>query len=458
MNRRQFIVGSMEGALGGFLVSQWPGNILASNGASFPLPESLFESTNADLVLLADDVFRQCVLDKIRPPEGTLKHRWMQAGTGNDFYGQWIWDAMFEVDLLALLPDKNDLIREIFQNYWDFQDRWNEKRPDYAHDMIACMIEPRNTRTWNEYPAYSQIPILGWGLERVFKRNADKELLRQSLKPLEKFHDWYWRERDVTNVGLVAVGSYSGRIQHARFETFDYECNLDDLRLTVHPARKGGDEGAWYGDICLPGITSYLIRSERSLARLAKVLGDQAMAERRQKRISKSVEAVRKYMWDEEDGTFLAVERDTLEKIKVATIGSWMPLMAEVPTRAMAGRMAECFMTERWQTPLPIPTVDRKDRRWKSDQYWRGDVWPASNYQVACGFALNGYSDIAAGIADKTIANALKNGINEHYDSMTGKPLGVPYNGMTCTVVTMMLDGLARQYKLKAKSESGRGS
>jgi glycogen debranching enzyme len=451
MKRRQFIAGSMAGALGGFAASGRPGIVSAWNVVAAPLSESLFESKDANLVRLADDVFRQCVLDKIRPPEGTLKHRWLQAGTGDDFYGQWIWDAMFEADLLALLPDRKELIREIFQNYWDFQDRWNEKRPDYAQDMIACMIEPKNTRTWNEYPAYSQIPILGWGLERVFKRNADKELLRRSLKPLEKFHEWYWRERDVTNVGLVAVGAYSGKIQHARFETFDYECNLDDLKLTVHPARKGGDEGAWYGDICLPGITCYLIGSERSLGRLAEVLGDKAMAERRRKRIDKSVEAVRKHMWDEESGTFLAVKRDTLEKIKVATIGSWMPLMAEVPTRAMAGRMAESFMTERWQTPLPVPTVDRKDRRWKSDQYWRGDVWPATNYQVACGFALNGYPDIAAGISDKTIANALKNGINEHYDSLTGKPLGVPYNGMTCTVVTMMLDGLARRFELKAK-------
>jgi len=36
---------------------------------------------------------------------------------------------MFEADLLALLPDKNELIRGIFQNYWDFQDRWNESAP-----------------------------------------------------------------------------------------------------------------------------------------------------------------------------------------------------------------------------------------------------------------------------------------------------------------------------------------
>ena len=65
---------------------------------------------------------------------------------------------------------------------------------------------------------------------------------------------------------------------------------------------------------------------------------------------------------------------------------------------------------------------------------------------------MNGYPNIAAHIVDKTVANALKNGINEHYDSMSGKPLGVPYNGMTCTIVTMMLDGLSNQYKLNVKS------
>ena len=412
---------------------------------------SIFEASDPTVLRLAEDVFRQCVLAKIKPPEGTLKHRWVQAGTGKDFYGQWIWDAMFVVDLLAILPEQREFIRETFQNYWDFQERWNQKRPQYAHDMIACMIEPRNTTSWNDFPAYSQIPLLGWGLERVYRRNADKELLRQSLGPLERFHEWYWRERDVTNIGLVAVGSYSGVVQHARFETFDFECNLDDLKLTPHPARKGAEEGAWYGDICLPGITAYLVMAERCLARLAEVLGDKAMAERRKQRIEKSVAAMRQHMWDESSGTFLALQRDTLEKIKVATIGSWMPLSADVPTEAMAKRMAETIQNEHWQTPLPIPTVDRKDRRWVSDSYWRGDVWPAPNYQVACGLAGYGYRSIAADIADKTVANAIKNGISEHYDSISGNPLGVPFLGMTCTLITLMLDGLTKTYALKVR-------
>jgi len=451
MKRRAYIHTSLAATAGSILLSRLVGSAWAAGENQAIDVKGLFESGNPDLLRMAEDVFRHCVLGKVRPPEGTLKHRWLQAGTGDAFYGQWMWDTMFEVDLLAILPGQQESIREIFQNYWDFQQRWNAKRPPYAHDMIPCMIEPKNTNGWNEYPAYSQIPILGWGLERVFRRNGDKELLRQSLGPLEKFHDWYWRERDVTDVGLVAVGSYSGEIQHARYETFDYECNLDDLKLTPHPLRKGAREGNWYGDICLPGITGYLVSAERSLARLAETLGDTAMAKRRQARIDKSVAAMRQHMWDEESGTFLAVKRDTLEKIKVATIGSWMPLMAEVPTPAMTKRMAEVFLTDHWQTPLPIPTVDRKDKRWVANSYWRGDVWPAPNYQVACGFARLGYRQIAADIADKTIANALKNGISEHYDSITGKPLGVPNLGMTCTVITMMLDGLSKQFQLKVK-------
>ncbi len=453
MNRRTFMHQSLMAGMGSLLLSRLAATGRAATAASTLDIKSLFESKDPELLRLAEDVFRQCVLGKIKPPEGIFKRRWLLAGTGNAFYGQWLWDTMFVVDLLAILPDQKEVIRDIFQNYWDFQERWNAVRPDYAHDMIPCMIEP-NRKDWNKYPAYSQIPILAWGLERVYKRNGDKELLRQSLAPLEKFHEWYWRERDVTNAGLIAVGAYSGVVQHARYETFDYECNLDDLNLTVHPTRKGPDEGAWYGDICASGNTAYLIMGENSLMRLAEIMGDTAMAKRRQQRIGKSVAAMRQHMWDEESGCFLSVKRDTLEKIKTATIGSWIPLATDVPTEAMTKRMAEAFMTEHWQTPLPITTVDRKDKRWNPNGYWRGDSWPAPNYQVAGGFAQHGYQKIAADIADKTIANALKNGISEHYHPVTGKPLGVPYIGMCCTIVTMMLDGLSSRHELKLKKTS----
>ena len=407
----------------------------------------LFDSPDPAVIRLAEKVFQKCILGKIFPAEEPLKHNWI--GPGGGYRGQWIWDTMFVVDLLSILPGQEKVIRDVFQNYWDFQALWNERMPEYTHDMVTCNIKPGqdNVKNW----PYSQIPILAWGLERVYKRNSDLELLKQCIQPTERFHEWYWRERDVTNIGLIAVGAYNGKIRYAKWETFDNECNMDGLKMTTHPTRKGEKEGPWYGDICVTGNTAYLVMAERSLLRLAQILGDKKMAARRKARIDKAVEAMRKHMWDQEAGTFLSVNRDTLEKIPVATIGSWIPLHAGIPTEAQGKRMAETLQTPNWNTPLPVPTVDRKDNRWRSNGFWRGDVWPATNYQIASGLNAYGYHDLAAAIADKTVANAIKNGISERYDSASGKKLGVEYLGMTCTIITMMLDGLCRKHQLRIK-------
>jgi len=456
MRRRRFL----EIAGSGITLAPWLQKVLAAAEGSAPTDgvvgkstdvdiRALFEANSEEVLALAEAVFRKCILEKLRPPVEPLLHTWVQPG-GPYYLGLWIWDTMFVVDLLSILPGTQHVIRGIFQNYWDFQDRWNKKMPDYARDMITVAIKtaPQEERQ------FSQIPILAWGAERVYRRNRDNDLLAQCLGRLERFHEWFWRERDVTDVGLIAVGSYSGIVQHARWETFDYDCAMDELKLTPHPTRKGPNGGAWYGDLCMAGNTAYLIMGERSLARLATIAGDAAMAARREKRIEKAVKAMHDHMWDAQAGTFLAVNRDSLEKIPVATIGSWIPLAAGVPTHAMAKRMAEVLASPAWQTPLPIPTVDRTDKRWKSGAFWRGDVWPPTNYQIASGLAAYGHNDLAAGICDKTIANAITQGISEHYDSVSGQPLGVKDYCMSCTLVTMMLDGLATAHRLKIRRSS----
>lgn len=409
--------------------------------------EGLFESDRPELLVLARRVMEHCVLAMLREPEPPLGRTWIAPG-GPHYVGQWIWDTMFVLDHLCLLPDREKQIRDIFRNYWDFQDRWNAREPGFAHDMITVAIKPHP----QEERRFSQIPILAWGVERVFRRNGDRKLLDGSLERLERFHEWYWRERDLHGNGLIAVGSYSGDVQHARWETFDYECNMDDLRMTVHPHRKGRNEGAWYGNLCVPGNTAYLIMAERSLARLAEQSGNAAMAARRKERIAKGVEGMRKHMWDENAGAFVTVGRDTLEKVPVITIGSWIPLVAGVPTQAQAKRMADVLGSPVWHTPLPVPTVDPRDSRWKSAAFWRGDVWPATNYQIATGLASYGFHDLAADIADKTVANALKNGLSEHYDSVSGKALGVPDYSMAATILSMMLDGLTKKHRLRLRN------
>ncbi len=415
---------------------------------SVPIPDldiaSIFEASSPEVLAFAKRVMEQCALEKLRKPAPPLERTWVAAG-GPHYVGQWVWDTQFVVDLISILPDRESQMREVFGNYWDFQDRWNATMPEYAHDMITVAIktDPQELRQ------FSQIPIIAWGMERVFQRNGDKQLLKEGLERLERFHQWYWRERDLHGNGLITVGAYTGNIQHARWETFDYEVNMDDLKLTKHPHRKGPDEGEWYGDICVPGNNAYLIMGERSLARLARIMGDEAMAKRSETRMEKGIQGMREHMWDEEAGTFLSVKRDTLEKIPARTIGGWIPLTAGVPTQAQADRMAEVLASPPFQTPLPVPTVGRDDPNFNPRGFWRGDVWPPTSYQIASGLAAYGHHELAADIADKNIANAIKNGISEHYNSVTGEALGVPDYSMSSVFVTMMLDGLAKEHTLK---------
>lgn len=210
------------------------------------------------------------------------------------------------------------------------------------------------------------------------------------------------------------------------------------------------ETGAWYGNLCLPGITAYLGLAENALARLADAAGDPA----------RSAAAMRRHMWDEEAGTFLAVHHETLAKVRVPTIGSWIPLHAGIPTAAQAQRMAAVLATPEWLTPLPVPTVSRRDPHWNDGKlnnpggnFWRGDVWPATNYQIADGLARAGFHELASEIATRTIRNAMRQGLSEHYDCDTGAALGVTFLGMTATVFTMALDGLAPEFQAKVNPQ-----
>lgn len=415
------------------------------------LLKPLFITKNPDLWRFTVDVYQHCIFGRMQAAEPPLKNPWLIPG--GVYVGQWIWDTTFLTDLLAILPGQRDFIRGIYQNYWDFQARWNKEKPEYAHGMVANFIAPDRGpqgftgKDWLTFPAYSQAPLLGWGVERVYKRNHDLDLVRAALPNLEAFHDWYWRERDLDGVGLVTVGAYNGKLQHARYETYDNEVDLDSLHLIPHPKRKPGpDNGPWYGDIYIPANTAYLLLSEQSLIHLAEAAGDEALAARRRPILTKGIAAMRKHMWDEKQDCFLAVQRDRLTKADTATVGGFVPLQAHIPTTAQAARMAQALASPHWSTPVPIPSVDAKDEEYRSDGFWRGDVWPSSVYQTLEGLASYGHRDVVGELAGRILDNAIKVGINEHYDSQTGAPLGVPNLGMSAVLLTIALEGLSPRH------------
>ena len=219
---------------------------LTSHAQLEQILKPLLVTRDPGLFQFAVTVYERCLLGRVMPAEAPFKHDWLVPG--GEYMGQWIWDTTFLTDLIAILPGRKEFIRGVYQNYWDFQQRWNRAKPEYAQGMLPNFIAPDsgppgfNGKEWLTMPVFSQAPLLAWGVERVFARNRDLELVRHALLGLEAFHNWYWRERDLDGFGLITVGSYSGVVQDARFETYDNEVDLDTLKLIPHPKRPAGLE------------------------------------------------------------------------------------------------------------------------------------------------------------------------------------------------------------------------
>jgi hypothetical protein len=121
MNRRNFIKVAACGSVGAGMLGGCRSMIGTLGTKPFNIRD-LFESDDEAVLALSQRIFDKCILEKIQPPVEPLLHTWVVPG-GPYYKGQWIWDTMFVVDLLSFLPEKKSVIREIFQNYWDFQDR-----------------------------------------------------------------------------------------------------------------------------------------------------------------------------------------------------------------------------------------------------------------------------------------------------------------------------------------------
>jgi hypothetical protein len=86
------------------------------------------------------DVYEHCIFRRIQPAEPPLRHPWLVPG--GVYVGQWLWDSTFLTDLLAIVPDRQQVIRGIYENFWYSQHRWSKAKPAYARDIVANFIAP----------------------------------------------------------------------------------------------------------------------------------------------------------------------------------------------------------------------------------------------------------------------------------------------------------------------------
>jgi putative isomerase len=324
------------------------------------------------------------------------------SGADDTSYGkcQLQWDTMFILNAWAPLDD-NELIRDVFRNYWNVIDN-NPEAPkgSYRYGMVPCVTNPDLPQV-----GYSQIPILAWGCLMIFNQTNDLELLETSLPYVDAFLTWYDTERDVDNDGLIEYGAYKrcsigDMVQTARFETFDFHATLDDLKLTKHPTR--GTGGAWYGNIEGVDQTCFLAISERAMIEMCQRTGRVEMMKKYERNLAKRTKAIRAKMWDPQTKFFYSLDRDTDKKIRIRTLQGFLALTAGLASEEQAEELIKQLTDPSlFWSKYPVTTSAMDEPTFKPNGFWRGDMWPPTNYLVAIGLNRYGYYDIAIELANK---------------------------------------------------------
>jgi glycogen debranching enzyme len=136
--------------------------------------------------------------------------------------------------------------------------------------------------------------------------------------------------------------------------------------------------------------------------------------------------------WDEREGFYFDRFWDgRFSKKKAAS--NFYPLIAGIPDQSKALRMLRRLLNENefWGDYI-LPTISRDDPAFKDQQYWRGTIWPPTNYLVYQGLKAYGFDAVASEFATKSANLFLRSWNNfqlcpENYDSRTGEAGGQRY-------------------------------
>lgn len=321
----------------------------------------------------------------------------------------------------------------------------------------------------------TQPPVAGFAVRRMFERATDKRLAASRaadlLPRIDVWHDWFYRHRDPSGEGLVAilhpwesgrdnavdwdeafervptagVAPYRRRdTEHTDPAHRPTKAQYDRYLWLVERFRSLGWDNAKLHDaspfqVVDPGFNAILIRSCADLADLADSLGESEVAARNRERAAAGLAALSE-LWSARHGLYLSRDRTTGRLVDSPSIGGLLPALAAIP-REQARSVARTI--ERWasQVDFLIPSHDPSDGRFEPQRYWRGPAWLITNYLVMDGLMSAGESAVAERIRRSSLELIERSGFSEYYDPLTGEPCGGGRFTWTAAMVIEFIGG-----------------
>lgn len=238
------------------------------------------------------------------------------------------------------------------------------------------------TDQWHRFNPSSTGPnVLAWAEWNYFQNYGDLVRLRDVFWPLVGYHRWMRRHRTWPN------GTYW---------TTGLGCGMDNMARVP----KGCDAGQDHAWMTWVDATLQAMVNGRILREMAEVLGVDGIGDI----IDESdilATWVNENLWDEEIGFYCDRFADgSLGGIK-SVAGFWALLAGIVPSDRLdrfVGHLSDPQSFNRHHR-VPSLAADAPGYEPVSGDYWRGSVWPPTNYMVLRGLTLTGQDDVAFEVA-----------------------------------------------------------
>jgi Mannosylglycerate hydrolase MGH1-like glycoside hydrolase domain len=322
--------------------------------------------------------------------------------------------------------------------------------PRHVLDIVKSVLQTQypngNIPNWrgrfSGTPDRSQPPVGSYVVFKLFGKIGDLELLKFSYPYLKKWHS-FWKapgasgrpRRDGNGDGLLEWGSDVALVAGAvpsweenasGKQRAMWESGQDDL---PNWEEASFDETAGTLTMNCVDLNSLYALDAYCLAQIAGVLKIPEDYEAYLREYQEMKDLINGRLWNEREGFYFDRGWDGRFSARKAA-SNFYPLIARIPDEKRAALMIRRLLNpkEFWGDYV-LPSISRDDPLFKDQQYWRGTIWPPTNYLVYQGLKACGFDPVAAEFAKKSQDLFLRSYNNfqlcpENFDSRTGEAGG----------------------------------
>ncbi|WP_019026396.1 alpha-glucosidase [Colwellia piezophila] len=153
-----------------------------------------------------------------RSPAGNLTHAGVTPSvTARWFNGIWAWDSWKHA--YAMAHFNADIAKENIRAMFAYQIQANDALRPQDEGMIIDAIFYNKDQArggdggnWNE--RNTKPPLASWAVWEIYKATQDVSFIEEMLPKLQRYHQWWYRNRDHNQNGLVEYGATKHRFHN----------------------------------------------------------------------------------------------------------------------------------------------------------------------------------------------------------------------------------------------------